>query len=436
MKAETQLQQRDHRVIWHPYTQHLEQPALLEVASAKGAWITDPSGRRYLDMISSWWVNIHGHGRGEFAEALSDQVRLLDHVHFAGTTHETAVTLAEELLSRAGFAADDKVFFSDNGSTAVEVALKTTLQYWGNQGQERPLVIGLKGAYHGDTLGAMSAGATCGYFDAFGKWMFEMRWLDAPYCWWEHDPLLEETAALKALDILLEKEGGSIAAFILEPLVQGAIGMKMYRACFLRGIAERLKQWGIPLIADEVMTGFGRTGSFLASQGAGVSADIVCLSKGITGGILPFAATLFKNHIFDKFLAEGFPKALAHGHSYAGNPLACRVALESLRLFDKLQSLERVRQLSGWLQEGLRELTRNLPQIEKPRVIGAIAAFDVTTGSNRYGGSFGRQIAKLCQEKGVLIRPLGNTIYLMPPYCCTREEVSLAFEAIKSALTE
>jgi len=433
MKNSTTLTDRDRDAIWHPFTHHGLGRPLLPVASAFGAILRDESGREYLDMISSWWVNLHGHGRPELAKAVSDQVMRLDHVQFAGATHEPAVRLAERLLNKAGLTGAARVFYSDNGSTAVESALKIAHQHWVNRGNPRRLFATLRGAYHGDTVGAMSVGRSSGFFDAFGSLLFETQALPVPLVWNGFANEEGEASALEEIRRILISEGDSLAGLIVEPLVQGAGGMRFHSVRFLSALCGMFRERGIPVIFDEVMTGFGRTGSFFAYQQTGVLPDLICLSKGITGGILPLAVTIASNDLFDSFLGNDFSSALAHGHSYTANPVACAAALASLDLHESTNSLTQVARINRRMARHL-ELLAAHSKIEKTRLLGGIAAFDLAGTDSGYSAGSGRELATALQERGILLRPLGNVIYLMPPYCITDGEIDRVFEAIVSCL--
>ena len=433
MKNSTTLTGRDHEAIWHPFTQHGLGRPLLPITGAKGAFLRDETGREYLDMISSWWVNLHGHGRPELAQAVSEQILRLDHVQFAGATHEPAVLLAERLLEKAGLTGEARVFYSDNGSTAVESALKIAHQHWVNRGTPRRLFATLRGAYHGDTVGAMSVGRSSGFFDAFGGLLFETVALPVPLVWNGFANEEGERAALADIALLLESEGSSLAGLIVEPLVQGAGGMRFHSAEFLTALCGMFRERGIPVIFDEVMTGFGRTGSFFAYQQTGFRPDLICLSKGITGGILPLAVTIASNDLFDSFLGNDFSRALAHGHSYTANPVACAAALASLDLHRTTDSLDQVARINRCIARHL-DLLASHPKVEKTRLLGGIAAFDLAGTDSGYSAGSGRELATALQARGILLRPLGNVIYLIPPYCITDAQLDAAFGAIGECL--
>lgn len=415
------LAARDAMVCWHPWTQHFRQMPPVPVTRGDGAWLFGPDGRRYFDAISSWWVTVHGHAHPAIAAAIGAQAATLDQVIFAGCTHEPAVGLAEDLLARLppGLA---RIFYSDDGSTAVEVALKMALQYHQNRGSPRSVVLALDDAYHGDTFGAMSVSARGVFTAAFQDHLFAVERLPAP-----GDPGL-----LAALDAVLDRRGSDIAAIIVEPMVQGAAGMRMWDAATLQGIAGRVRPHGVLLIADEVMTGFGRTGPLFACEHADVSPDLICLSKGVTGGSLPLGVTAATEEIFEAFLGTDRRKALFHGHSYTANPIACAAARASLALFDE-HSTSRRHALEAVHRDEMTRLARHA-RVESPRVLGTIAAFDLAGPQAGYLSSAGRALAEFALDRGVLLRPLGSVVYVMPPYCTTPEELSQVYAVLDEFL--
>jgi adenosylmethionine-8-amino-7-oxononanoate aminotransferase len=384
------LVERDARVVWHPYTQAATAPPPLPVVAGDGPYLITEDGRRILDAVSSWWVCVHGHAHPRLAEALARQARTLEHVLFAGATHPPAVELAERLCALTGL---DRVFYSDNGSTAVEAALKMAYQYWRNRGERRARFLTLKHAYHGDTVGAMSVSGVALFRETFSDLLFPV-------------------------DRYEGEIGEDVAAVLVEPILQGAGGMRIQPPEFLAELAARCREAGTLLIADEVLTGFGRTGRMFACEHAGVTPDILCLSKGLTGGVLPFAATLATEEIYDAFLSEDRGRTFFHGHSYTGNPLGCAVALESLRLFKEERTLERADAIGRRLRGGLEVLRESVADV---RGIGAVWVVELLAKGG-YLADVGPKMATAALERGVLLRPLGNVLYAMPPLCLSDAE--------------
>ncbi|OGR35173.1 MAG: adenosylmethionine--8-amino-7-oxononanoate transaminase [Desulfovibrionales bacterium GWA2_65_9] len=430
------ISEQDQRHIWHPFCQEQTAPAPLPVVRASGASLFLEDGREILDLASSWWVNVHGHCHPAIAEALARQAKTLEHVIFAGFTHAPAARLAEALVNALPRSKDkaqdkglDRVFYSDNGSTAVEAALKMAFQSWRNRGERRrTLFLAFEGAYHGDTFGAMSVGRSSGFYAPFEDVLLKVRFTPFAETWLNDAGVEErEAAALAELDAILERDGRRLAGFIAEPLVQGASGMRMCRPQFLRAVCERVAAQGIPVILDEVMTGFGRTGTLFAMEQAGVVPDLVCLSKGLTGGFLPLAATVASTAIYETFLGQDFSTAFAHGHSYTANPLGCAAALASLALFETEQTLARIAAIRQanlrWLDEAAA-----LPGVTRPRALGSIAAVNLGPGGGEgdYHSSLGPKLKASFLELGLLVRPLGNVVYLMPPACITPDELAWA----------
>jgi adenosylmethionine-8-amino-7-oxononanoate aminotransferase len=416
--------------IWHPFTQMQTAGMPLRVESAEGEFLHLSDGRTVVDGISSWWVTLHGHSNKEIAQAIYEQANRLEHVIFAGFTHEPAEQLASGLLSKLPESLR-KVFFSDNGSTSVEVALKMAFQYWRNLGvPQRKRFIGFAGGYHGDTLGAMSAGGSSSFWKVFSDLMFQVDIAPFPATW-EGDDSIEakEAAALEQVKTLLEQGHGQHAAIIIEPLVQGAAGMHMCRKEFLAGLRSLATGYNTLLIFDEVMTGFGRTGSLFACTKSGVTPDIICLSKGITGGCLPLAVTVSTETIYDAFLSDKLEQALFHSHSYTGNPIACAAANASLKILEKSMSVvtafeNRHRAMAG-------EYLADTRLFGKLRFCGTIVACDINAKNCDYYSSMAAQLRCALLDKGVLIRPLGTTIYLMPPLCTSDKSLHLSYSAIQ-----
>jgi adenosylmethionine-8-amino-7-oxononanoate aminotransferase len=408
------LLDRDRAVLWHPYTQMLTTPDPLPITRAESVWLYTEDGRKIMDGISSWWVNIHGHSHPKLNAALAAQARELEHVIFAGCTHRPAVELAERLIEilPPGLT---RVFYSDNGSTAVEVAMKLALQYWRNVGQpNRTTFITLHNAYHGDTAGAMSASEDSVFTRAFSRMMFPV----------------ERVHGLKDMENRLREADDTVAAVLIEPMLQGAGGMIVWPAEFVAGVRQLCDKHKTLLIADEVLTGFGRTGKMFACEYAAIAPDIICLSKGLTAGYLPLGVTAATSAIYDAFLSDDRSKTFFHGHSYTANPLACAVGLASLDLFRDEPVLANVACLERQLRAGFEPL-RPLGDV---RVIGGVAAVELKSGKPGYLDGIGPRLAAAFLERGLLLRPLGNIVYFMPPYCITESETSWALEQITAVL--
>jgi adenosylmethionine-8-amino-7-oxononanoate aminotransferase len=401
--------------VWHPYTQHGIAPTATPVVRGEGAYLYGPDGSRLLDAISSWWVTLHGHAHPAIADAIAEQAGVLEQVIFAGFAHEPGARLAAEL---AAVLPDGltRIFYSDDGSTAVEVAVKMAIQYWRLRGRPRRLVAALENAYHGDTFGAMSASAPSVFTEAFRDHLFETARLP--------DPTQGDTVA--ALERLIDERGDELAAVIVEPLLLAAGGMRVWSDDVLRGIRARTEEAGVLLIADEVATGFGRTGPLFACQRAGISPDLVCLSKGVTGGFMPLGVTAVREQIFQAFVSDDRRHTFFHGHSFTGNPLACAAARASLRLLDDDCAARRAA-IESAHRDALARLSSHA-MVRSPRVLGTVAAFELEGGG--YLDPVGRELAAFARGEGVLLRPLGNTVYLMPPYCVTPDEVHTIYDVI------
>lgn len=423
----------DQQFCWHPFTQAQTALPPLPVVEGKDEFLITADGKRYFDAVSSWWVNLHGHSHPQIASAIAHQANTLEHVMFAGVTHPPAVQLAKRLIQKAP-ANQQRVFYSDNGSTAVEVALKMAFQYWHNkgQGQSRRQLIALEGAYHGDTFGAMSTGRSSGFYDPFKPWLFEVQFIPTGLC------SETETESLAALDKLLSDQAQHIATLIVEPLVQGASGMRMMSPAYVAELTKRCAKHDVLVIFDEVMTGFGRTGTFFAAEqveSEGGLADLICLSKGLTGGSMPMGATLATEQVYEAFLDESVGKALLHGHSYTANPLGCAAALASLDLFDQGPAWQGIRQIEAVHSERLAKLA-NHPQIKNPRQCGTIAAFELKSESNQYGSAGSQWIRQRFFEHGIVVRPLGLSMYWIPPYCTSPETLNKAYDVLELILAE
>ena len=411
--------------IWHPFTQHAVFPDSILIDRAQGAYLFTKSGERIVDGISSWWVNIHGHAHPKIVAAVRAQAEKLDQIIFAGFTHEPAEELAAKLVELTP-ANLTRVFFSDSGSTAVEVALKMALGYWAHQGKPRRGVVALEHAYHGDTFGAMSVGARSTFNAPYEPFLFDVYRLPFP----------GETNAhltLEAFENLLRTDGADIAALIVEPLVLGAAGMLMYDAGTLRALHDLCRRHDVLFIADEVMTGWGRTGTRFACEQAGVEPDVVCLSKGMTGGFLPLAVTLATEEIYQSFYSTDRARTFFHSSSFTGNPLGCAAACASLKIWEEEPVLERIKNVAGSLRAMWpRFATR--ADVENVRQTGTIAALDVRAPDRGYLSEVAPKLYRYFIGHGVLLRPIGRSIYMLPPYCTSHEDIQLMAHTIEGAL--
>lgn len=413
---------RDRAVVWHPYTQMKTAAPPLPIVRGQGVYLYTEDGRKLLDGISSWWVNIHGHAHPRLNQAIAEQAKTIEHVIFAGATHEPAVELAERLVGilPAGLT---RIFYSDNGSTAVEVAVKLAVQYWQNQGhRERQRIVALHHAYHGDTVGAMSVSDESVFTQAFRPLLFPV-----------------DRVHLAELENHVKTHAERIAAVIVEPMLQGAGGMIIWPAESLARVRELCYRHGVLMIADEVLTGFGRTGRMFACEHASVTPDIMCLSKALTAGYLPMAATAVTNAVYDAFLSDDRAKTFFHGHSFTANPLACAVALASLDLFEEGNVLARITRLERQLRDGLAPLAA-LPIVSDVRIIGGVGVVELVPDKTAkdaggYLDQLGPRLYPAFLERGILLRPLGNVLYFMPPYVITDNEVAWVIEQIEEVLT-
>ena len=416
-----------HPHLWHPTTQVATSPEPLQVRSARGSELELADGRRLIDAISSWWVTLHGHAEPAIAAAVARQAHVLEQVIFANFSHAPAEQLATRLSALSGL---ERLFFSDNGSTAVEVALKIAWQWWQNQGNpHRRQLIAFEGAYHGDTFGAMAVGERSLFTDPFEPLLFTVARVTWPHTHW-HDSGLDarEQAALHQLEAALETP---TAAVILEPLVQGASGMRIVRPAFLRAVAARVQSAGALLIADEVFTGFGRTGALFACQKAGIQPDLMALSKGLTGGFLPMGVTLASERLYQGFISDRPSATFFHGHSFTANPLGCAAALASLDLLQ--QNPERFQAFQQRHTPLLEELAEHA-RVRQPRCLGTLAAFELDAGPNSYLNPVGKQIQRHCLEQGVYLRPLGNVVYLLPPLGISNTQLEQCYGALRAAI--
>ncbi len=417
------LAARDRDVIWHPFTQQKNMVSPIAIGKGKDSLLFAEDGRTFIDAISSWWVTLHGHGHPYIAEKIYQQALTLEQVIFAGFTHEPAVRLAERLLPilPGNFS---RIFYSDNGSTSTEVALKMAVQYWWNQEQKnRKKILAFKNAYHGDTFGAMSVSDRSVFTLAFHDLLFEVLFIDTPT-----EANISDTKAI------IHKHSSEIAAFIYEPLVQGAGGMKMYDAYLMNELLNTVKLSGILCIADEVMTGFGRTGKFFASEYMNKKPDIICLSKGLTGGTMALGVTACTDLVYQAFVNDDKYKTFFHGHSFTANPLACSAALASLDLLEKDACLKKIEWITASNKQFMDRLKTGPWKTKDWRTIGTILAFEIIEGKDEYLNSISQSFTNMAMDKGVYLRPLGNTVYIMPPYCITEEELVKTYDCIAEIL--
>jgi adenosylmethionine-8-amino-7-oxononanoate aminotransferase len=405
--------------IWHPFTQHALIPDATMVLRGEGAWLETEKGR-LLDAISSWWVITHGHRHPRIVEAIQKQAEELDQVIFAGFTHQPAEDLARALVAMApqGLA---HVFYSDSGSTAVEVALKMALGFWKNQNKQRSRIIALEHAYHGDTIGTMSAGARGIFNAAYEPLLFDVVRLPFPAPGREQQTL--DALAAAAPDA---------AALIVEPLILGSGGMLIYSADMLREMAAICRRHGTLFIADEVMTGFGRTGSLFACEQAGIAPDIMCLAKGLSGGSIPLAATLATAELFQAHYSTDRSHTFFHSSSFTANPIACAAGRANLEIWQGEPVNDRIAALGKWQEERLVPFRAD-SRFAQVRRLGTITALDLKVPDPGYLAGIGLELMAFCAGRGVLLRPLGNTIYVMPPYCITQAELDLVYAVIAGA---
>ncbi len=436
------LAARDSQHVWHPYTQMKLTPTPLSIVGGEGVYLITEEGRRILDGISSWWVNIHGHSHPKLNAALAAQAQELEQVIFAGCTHRPAVELAERLVASLPRGLN-RIFYSDNGSTAVEVALKMAYQFWRNRGESEPRTfITLHHAYHGDTVGAMSVSEDSVFTRPFAPLLFPTTRAHSAYCYRCPVGLERRQCHIECLNDLesaLQKNTGRVAAVLVEPMLQGAGGMIVTPAEFLAGARRLCDQYETLMIADEVLTGFGRTGRMFACEHAGVSPDIICLSKALTAGYLPMAATAATDRVFDAFWSDDRAKTFFHGHSFTANPLGCAVALASLGLFESDGILDRIQRLERLLRSRLGPL-KALPHVGDVRVIGGVGIVELvedrgTKSAGGYLDDIGPRLSAAFLERGLLLRPLGNIVYFMPPYIITDDQADWALSQITEVLS-
>ncbi|MDQ2701429.1 MAG: adenosylmethionine--8-amino-7-oxononanoate transaminase [Pseudomonadota bacterium] len=442
---------RDLAVLWHPCTQMREHPdvlPLVPIASGDGAWLLGHDGRRYLDAVSSWWTNLFGHAEPRIGAAIAAQAGSLEQVILAGFSHAPAVELAEKLLAIAPREARReplaKVFYADNGSAGVEVALKMAFHWFRNRGEDRRTkFVALANGYHGETLGALAVGDVPLYRRVYAPLLVECLFAPSPDAYLREPGESPEQCARRAADalrVLLEANTGDVCAFIIEPLVQCAGGMRMHDPLYLRLARELCDAHGVMMIADEIAVGFGRTGTMFACEQAGIQPDLMCLSKGLTGGFLPLAAVLATQSIYDGFLDDSRERAFLHSHSYTGNPLACAAALASLAIFDSDDVLAR-NQVTAARMAALAAPLAAHRHVADLRQAGMIVAFELTRDGNRdtpFDPSLrvGLRAYRAALERGVVLRPLGDILYWMPPYCIDEEQLQLLARVSREAIDE
>lgn len=419
------ISQRDKKYIWHPLNQHKLTPESIAIVKAEGVYLYDENGNKYIDGISSWYTASYGHCNPKIIEAVKKQLGQLNQVVFSGFTHEPAVKLSEKLMEILP-SDQQKIFFSDNGSTAVEVGIKLALQYFGNKKENRTKILALENGFHGDTFGAMAASADSVYNHPFRDFLVDVKRIPVP----------TSENIENILSELLNYDLVEVAGFVYEPIVQGAYGMKVYDVDALNTLLSFLKEKGIILIADEVMTGFGKTGKYFASDWMEIQPDIMCFSKALTAGVVPMAVTSCSQHIYEAFYDEDISKAFFHAHTYSANPVACSAAITGLEILISDEIQANIQTIEKENRQFLNDLASEF-SIENTRALGAIAAFEVKVDQEE--GTYGKLRDKFYQffmEHGVYLRPLGNTIYWLPPFTITKQELHKIHQVIKQSLKE
>jgi len=416
------LSERDQKHLWHPLTQHKLHPKMLGIVKAKGAVLYDEHGKEYIDGISSWYTCVYGHCNDAIIAKVYQQMQQLDQVVFSGFTHEPAIALSEALISLLP-ANQEKLFFSDNGSTATEIGIKMALQYHHNQGKKRSVLLAFEDGFHGDTFGAMSVSSLSVYNGPFEDYFIDVIRIPVP-----------TEANLEGLLHQLESEIDldAVAGFIYEPLVQGAAAMKVHQAAHLEKILKVIKSHGVLAIADEVMTGFGKTGKNFASDYMTEKPDIICMSKALTAGMLPMAVTSCTQEVYHAFYSDDIAKGLFHGHTYTANPLACAAALAGIELLKSEEIQKRIREIIQWHREFDAEIIDH-PKVASTRQLGIIYALDLNIEMERYGNVRDRLFQHF-MKSGIFLRPLGNTIYILAPYITTKVQMQKIYDSIKEVL--
>lgn len=443
----TDLQTRDLQYVWHPCSQMKDYETFppIVITKGQGVWLYDEQGQRYLDAVSSWWVNLFGHANPRISQALSEQAFTLEHTIFANFTHEPAIRLAEKLVALTPIGLQ-KVFFADNGSSAIEVALKMSFQYHMQTGKSaKKRFLALTDAYHGETIGALSVGGVGLYNDIYQSLLLDTVRAKGPDCF--RCPFQKEPASCHApcsqfIEEQLKAHHQEITAVIIEPLIQAAAGMKMYPPVYLKRLRALCTQYDVHLIADEIAVGFGRTGTLFACEQADITPDFMCLSKGLTGGYLPLSVVVTTNEIYSAFYDDyGTMKAFLHSHSYSGNTLACRVALEVLTIFEEEPVIEMIQRKGQWMQALAMTAFNEMPYVGEYRQMGLVGAIELV--ANRATkepfaseARIGYQIYQHALAKGLLLRPLGNVLYFMPPYIISEEDMRLMIVTAKEAIEQ
>lgn len=415
----------DRRYVWHPFTPLAVETAPLLVTAAEGIYLHTHDGRSVIDAVSSWWVNLHGHSHPVIANAIADQAARLEHVMFAGFTHPPAVNLARNLLDILPID-QGRIFFSDNGSTAVEVALKMAIQYWHIKGIKRHKVIAIKGAYHGDTFGAMAIGDRGLFTRPFLPFLFDVVFIDFP---------TEQNYEQVYRDFTAHIDSGDVACFIFEPLVQAAGGMRMYQADHLDSLMKYAASGEVLCIADEVFTGFGRTGKLFASDYLTCKPDLMALSKGLTGGALPMGVTACASKVLEAFDSQEFSRTFFHGHSFTANPVACAAANASYHLLMRPSCQTSILRI-GENHKSFLERIKDHDRVRTVRSLGTILAIEVEAGDTGYENHIAKTIYSYFLERNILLRPLGNVIYVLPPYVIGDAECRLIYTCIEEFLDQ
>ncbi len=418
------LTEKDSQYLWHPYTQHKTAQLPIAITRGEGALLWDENNKEYIDAIASWWVNPFGHSNRFIADKIYKQLTTLEHVLFGGFTHEPAIQVAEQLMKMLP-KNQQKIFFSDNGSTSVEVAIKVALQYFYNKGEKRTTVIAFEDAFHGDTFAAMAASGISFYTQAFQGMCIDVVRIPVPVKG-------KEQVSFDTLKKVIQEK--QCAAFIFEPLVQGAAGMVMYEADALDELIKICQENKVLTIADEVMTGFGKTGKTFAMDYAQEMPDMMCLSKALTAGTIPMAITTFTQEIFDAFYDDDINKALFHGHTFTGNPTGCAAALASFELLQTQEMQENIIRINK-RHLAFQEYIQNHPKVTATRVLGTIFALDVKKENEEtYYGTMRTKLYNFFIENGVILRPVGNIVYILPPYIMTDEQLQKVYDVVEKAL--